>query len=104
MNDSGDGPRILPSVPVGSKADEAFRRSLRILRESSTEQETRDALDDVLAGRGDVRSLLRLSEFNAMLDRGAREYEKRISVLTPEQRLAEAAGADKSFFDPPEVK
>jgi hypothetical protein len=63
-----------------------LRRSLELLRDRSDNKDFRRLVDDVLAGRADLRDVYTTPVFDAGINPGVQNFAHRYAELTPEER------------------
>lgn len=102
MSSADDTKPLLGTFSVGSPMDAFLRKALATLKEEADSSQTRELLDDVLAGKRSMRELadsqwfrhrLAAVDTNAVLNaqREAAEYAKRYGDLTDELARGESA-------------
>ena len=83
------GPAQRVSVPTLSPSSAMHRQlvaQLKSARDGAEEPELREALDDVLAGRVDLRSAFRTGPLAALMASAGRRMRDEISALSPDER------------------
>ena len=81
-------PRLLPTFPVGSRADLQLRDQLRAIRDG-TDQDIRELIDDVLAGRASLRDLIETRFFLDHFQRVAADQEGRARLRADVAKVVE---------------
>jgi len=77
----------LTSMPSDSAITKRIRESLQTISEAQgCDPRLREAVDDILAGRSDITSLLSAPGAAEAAERGMRTLQQQQSALTPEQR------------------
>lgn len=77
----------LTSMPSDSFITKQIRESLQRISDSpNCNLELRTAVDDILAGRSDITSLLTAPGAADAAERGMQTYRQQRSILSPEQR------------------
>ncbi len=92
-------PRALPSMPVGSRADQVLRESLTVLRDRATDPEAVRLYDDILHGRRSARELTSSPVFAQSAEHGFAEYTRRRGAMTDAERDQQDEQARELFDD-----
>jgi hypothetical protein len=98
MTDQSELKPVLPSIPVGSPADQVLRESLKKMRNDADPQ-IRTLIDDILAGKRTMRDLAATEWF------GRRVHEARIdfeAIQREAQKFQEDPKAADALLKKPE--